>query len=468
LNNQGTMVIKGNLINNNTSMSSLGSGSFVFSGATHQTISGPNQFTNFEIANPYGVKIIKGPTQIDGILTLTSGLLSLDTCTLTLSINATIAGSPSSTKMIKADSTGQLRKIFTGTGSFTFPVGDSARTTADYSPVTLNFTSGSFGTNAYAGLNLRNRKYNDSNLTGDSLKRYWTVTTSNITSPICNATFQYIPADVAGVESNLYCLSMSPLATYSAANTGNHTLTANGLTSFGAFTGGHAGLTSSFTAFLEGPFDGTSAMNTNLYTQTLIPPGQPYNTTPWLYGGLESASPTPSGVVDWVLVELRQATTPANATSSTIFSKRAAFLKSDGTIVDVDGVSAVKFYNAAVTTGNYVYPVIRHRNHLAIMAGAANGASKDPLTGIYSYNFSTGSGQTYLAGCKNLNSTGIWGMLAGDGDADGTIQLSDYFLWRSNAGASNYNMADYTLDGTVQLSDYFQWRTNAGALPTVP
>ena len=64
-------------------------------------------------------------------------------------------------------------------------------------------------------------------------------------------------------------------------------------------------------------------------------------------------------------------------------------MKKDGTIVETDGSSPVRFYNAAIT--NNLYPVVRQRNHIAIMA--ANAATM--LTGVYTYDFSSGIGQAY-------------------------------------------------------------------------
>ena len=45
--------------------------------------------------------------------------------------------------------------------------------------------------------------------------------------------------------------------------------------------------------------------------------------------------------------------------------RRAALLKSDGSVVDLDGSSQVKF--KGIVPGNY-YIVVRHRNHLPIMS----------------------------------------------------------------------------------------------------
>lgn len=462
LNNQGTMVIKGNLVNNNSSPSNLGTGTFIFQGSSAQTISGQNIFQHLTISNSAGVTMLND-NQVNGPLELTNGLLKLKTANLTLGDTLHVLGVPSGSIMISADSTGQVRRLFTGTGSFLFPVGDS---TGHYTPVTLNFTGGTFGGGAYAGVNLRQRKYSDS-LTTDYLKRYWTVTTNAITGSVaCTASFKYVTGDWTGTESNLYCLRMSPLTTYSATNTGTHTLTANTLNSFGVFTGGHSALTSSLIAFLEGPFNGT-IMKDSLRTAPTFPLAQqPYNVPPWNYLGTEHVGSVAAGIVDWVLIELRQAAAPGSAT--TYFARRAALIKSDGTIVDVDGTSPVKFYNATITGGNNLYTVIRHRNHLAIIA---NNAVTMDVNGVYNYNYTTGQGQVYPgtgAGHKQI-AAGVWGMTEGNSNGDGTISTLDFGDWQTYFGLSNtYNKADFNCDKSVSTLDFGKWSANFGLSSTVP
>ncbi|MBM4168931.1 MAG: T9SS type A sorting domain-containing protein [Ignavibacteria bacterium] len=139
--------------------------------------------------------------------------------------------------MIVATGSGELRKTFTGTGSFTFPVGDNTGT-AEYSPVTLNFTSGSFSS-AYAGVKLANSKHPNNTSSTDYINRYWTVSSSGISSFSCDASFVYVAADVEGTESNLYCGSWggSSWTLLNAVNTGTKTLSGT-VSSFSDFTGG--------------------------------------------------------------------------------------------------------------------------------------------------------------------------------------------------------------------------------------
>ncbi|MEI7526909.1 MAG: hypothetical protein WCJ95_21350, partial [Mariniphaga sp.] len=278
------------------------------------------------------------------------------------------------------------------------------------------------------------------------------------------ATIQYVRADVVGTEGLIYGekVNPAPWGTYSASNTGTHQLTANNLTSFGTFTGGPSdfGKDVSLTAFLEGPYSG-STMTTALRTAGLVPLAQPYNVAPWNYNGPESVASIPAGVVDWVLIELRQAATPATATSATIIKKRAAFIKSDGTIVEKDGTSPVRFYNAALT--NNLYTVVRHRNHLAILANNAVGMTN----GIYTYNFSTALTQAYggAAGYKQIAAgpPSVYGMVSGDADADSQISVLDYSQWATDFGKpAVYLPTDIDMDGQISVLDYSKWATNFG------
>jgi hypothetical protein len=480
VNNSGTVILKGNLVNQNTSQSNLGTGTFIFSGTTLQTISGQNIMTNVTVNNSAGLSI-GGNTEIDGALTLTSGLVTLGSSNLLLGPSATVSGTPSASNMIVASGSGQLQKNFTAIGTFTFPVGDAV---PHYSPVTLNFTTASFGTGAYAGVNLVASAY--PGMTGDYLNRYWNVTQNNISSFNANAQFNYVSSDVSGNEANIYCVKMAPvLATYNAANASSHYLTANGVGSFGTFTGGNQVWQGNFYVFLEGPYNtGTNSMATTLDAGNYIPANQPYNFSPINYNGTESHTiPLPTGVVDWVYIELRHAATPGAAGPTTWFAKAAAFLKSDGTLVDYsDGVSPVKFHKTQGSPGtDNIYPVIRHRNHVAIIAdgnglGTGTGATKN-ADGTYTYDFRTGIGQALgnANGYKQINTSPVeFGMVAADIDQDGAVFVPDFNIWALQLGnGPGYFSADVDFDGYVFVPDFNKWALNLGTnnpvnMPLVP
>ena len=253
LTDNGTLNTYGSVTNSGTFTTS--SGAVNFTGSSAQTTTGlSGSFGSMTINNSSGVSLT-GTTTITGTLTLTSGLLTLGAYDLTLGSSAAISGTPSSTNMIVATGTGQLIKTFTGTGSFVYPVGDNTGT-EEYSPITLNFTSGTFSS-ATAGVLLSNSKYGSNTSASHYLNRYWTVSQSGISSFSCNVTAQYLAADVVGTESSIWTgkYSSSVWVLLNQSDAVNHRLTGT-VTGFSTFTGGEQGVMpvslSSFTSNVSG------------------------------------------------------------------------------------------------------------------------------------------------------------------------------------------------------------------------
>ena len=232
---QGTLVLKKDLVNGNASFNSLGTGTVVFSGTVAQSVSGNNIFQDLTVSNAAGVSLLNN-THMNGVLNLTSGLVTLGANNLRMGPLASVSGAPSAANMVVASGAGELRKDFASPGSFTYPVGDVTGT-AEYSPVTLAFTGGTFGANPYAGVTLTDAQYPGT--ATSYISRYWTLTTNDITGYACNATFQYVNADVTGTEADIFCFRVNPapFTAFNVANAAANTLDAHGLSSLGTFTG---------------------------------------------------------------------------------------------------------------------------------------------------------------------------------------------------------------------------------------
>jgi hypothetical protein len=162
-------------------------------------------------------------------------------------------------------------------------------------------------------------------------------------------------------------------------------------------------------------------------------------------------------VVDWVLVQLRSNTTTTVAT-------RAAFIKSDGTVVDFDGTSQVSFNGVAA--GSY-YIVVKHRNHIGVMS-----ASAVPLTGastLFDFTSWTGGQKAYgtVDAMKNLGSN-VYGMWSGDADANSGVGASDLVKTRTAIGSVVYNVSDIDMNGGVGASDLVVIRANIGRITQIP
>jgi hypothetical protein len=215
--------------------------------------------------------------------------------------------------------------------------------------------------------------------------------------------------------------------------------------------------------FLEGPFNGTD-MNSDLSILGNIPKSQPYSDDPWNYSGEEELSEFPNeDIVDWILIELRDTTQADFATPESIIGKRAAFLLKDGSIVDLDGSSPVR-YDCSIDWSLFI--VIRHRNHLDFMSSYPSYQAD----GVYTYDFTTGANKVYmgLMGTHKELAPNVWGMIAGDFNADGTIDLEDVIIdWRNQAGSSGYRQTDGNLDGQADnkdKDDFWYWNQEKSAI----
>ncbi|MCB0821075.1 MAG: metallophosphoesterase [Bacteroidales bacterium] len=212
-------------------------------------------------------------------------------------------------------------------------------------------------------------------------------------------------------------------------------------------------------AFLEGPFNGSS-MNVNSTAVTLQ---QPYSALPWNYSGTESVNLIPPDIIDWLLIELRDAANPALAGGETRVYRRAAFLKANGDVVDLDGYSPVSF---PVNVDQNLFVILWHRNHLPLMSAIGLNGEQ----GVFQYDFTQDANASYggNSACAELPGA-RYGMPAGDVNADGSVNLLDLSNWSYNAGQSGYLNNDLNLDTHTDNNDKnSMWLHNYGKSSQVP
>lgn len=188
------------------------------------------------------------------------------------------------------------------------------------------------------------------------------------------------------------------------------------------------------------------SMCTSLLGEGVIPAEQPYNDTPWFHTGTEELTSFPGNMVDWVLIELRTGPDKADAVAM-----KAAVLLDDWTVEDIDG-GPVKF--PGLNIDDY-YIVVYHRNHLPIMSANAETLNSNSAL----YDFTTSDSQSYFdAGIGGYPladlGDGNWGMYAGDGNADGYVDVIDlidiYFIQVDGDG---YLSGDWNLDFYCDVID---------------
>lgn len=221
---------------------------------------------------------------------------------------------------------------------------------------------------------------------------------------------------------------------------------------------------------LEGPYDTLNhAMKTILNDNGLLPLEQPFDSDPgavWYYNGNESVPSIPdANIVDWVLIQARDASTPGTATSATVTEMQPAFLLKNGKVVGLDGESPITLTQPIV---NSLFIVIWHRNHLGVMSGYPVDHSGDCQ---YTFNFTSGPDQAHggTLGHNELE-PGVWGMISGDGDADGQVNNVDKNdVWAIQAGAAGYLAGDFNMDAQANNLDKNElWAPNTGSGGQIP
>ncbi|QQR87993.1 MAG: hypothetical protein IPJ76_07205 [Flavobacteriales bacterium] len=214
-------------------------------------------------------------------------------------------------------------------------------------------------------------------------------------------------------------------------------------------------------AVLEGPWNtGTQLMNDGLRSAGLVPLTEPYTALGFVNAGNSGGETTTAGllaisgtdaVVDWVRVELRDATTP-----TTLVAARHALLLRTGDIVDA--ATGNDFVEMNAPPGNY-YVVVRHRNHLGVMSAAAISLSGTTT----SIDFSNTATATFgTAAQKTIGSVNaLW---AGDVGHDGQLKYTgssndrDPILVAIGGSTPNnvlnnqYRTEDVNMDGTVKYT----------------
>lgn len=213
--------------------------------------------------------------------------------------------------------------------------------------------------------------------------------------------------------------------------------------------------------FLQGTYNTSSgSMNNTLNTSGLLSTAalnQPYNSGGFSYQGTEHVASdfftTHADIVDWVLVELRDAAIPLK-----VIATRAALVRQDGTLIETDGTtSGIKFLG--VVPGNY-YVAIRHRNHLGIRSSS----SIDFTGGSGNYDFTSSANKSYQnqTYTSTVSIGGVWAMRAGNANSNSTVKYngpgndqsqilnSKLFGSLSNILNNVYSPEDINMDGKVR------------------
>ena len=214
-------------------------------------------------------------------------------------------------------------------------------------------------------------------------------------------------------------------------------------------------------AVLEGPYDATTGlMDDDLRTLPDFPLMEPFSALGYLHqgGGGETVDPQvlgvtgPDAIVDWVLVELRDANDP-----TTVLTSQSALLQRDGDVVATDGVSTLPL---PLPEGNY-HVAMRHRNHLGCMTAGP------VLLGYTPTTIDLAAAGTLMYGSDaRISVTGTFpaeALWAGDVSFDGVVKYTGVANDRDpillsiggvvpTGTTTGYSAADVDLNGVVKYT----------------
>ncbi|WP_452598901.1 glycosyl hydrolase family 18 protein [Pontimicrobium sp. MEBiC01747] len=185
-------------------------------------------------------------------------------------------------------------------------------------------------------------------------------------------------------------------------------------------------------------------MRDDLRVEGLLPTTSPYSIAPATCNASVFNTTGPDAIVDWVLVELRNA-----ADNTAVVIQQSALLQRDGDVVATDGVSPLSFTQ---TAGNY-YVAIKHYNHLAIMT-----TNTIALSGVARTIDFTDASNLITYGTNAQTSfgmpSGLLGMWGGDANGDGKLNylgaVSDVPAIRSQV----FNDPDNSIFGGPAVATY--------------
>ncbi len=175
-----------------------------------------------------------------------------------------------------------------------------------------------------------------------------------------------------------------------------------------------------------------------------------------------------NAIVDWVYIELRDKNDDEH-----IFTTRSALLQRDGDVVDLDGISAVRFPGILLDS---FYVVLRHRSHLGVMSQIVTIDNLIDFTSLQTpvFNFGVKNGYNYTGLSLNKNiKEGYNALWAGDANGDGKIKFHgtnddvNYFFadvlnyptnFNSNSNfdfSYGYFSGDFNMDGKSKFDNPF-------------
>lgn len=407
--NQGTMEVSGDFTNAATGIFTSDPGTTIrFIGGTDSEVTSNGvSFAHVDMAkDPSFNMILQDDMTISETLTFTedNNKVLLGDSDLTVSAVA----SADDNEYVVTNGTGSLIKNIAANGTVTHEIGDLDNASFVSSDVT-----GSAYTDATLSARVITTGLTDKIFGAtDYINREWQITATGITDYQNTMTGTYVSADAVGTQS---LITGSTFHTndwfFNGSDNGPLEVLASTDELSVSLSGQNKFTTVPLKAFLAGALSG-GTMTKTLNTNNLIPLESPYTVSPFNAPSVTAPS-IPADATDWILIEVRDATTP-----STIISQTSGFILDNGNIVAADGG---EFRLKDAPASGHI--AVRHRNHLAIRTPSPMDFNNPPAL----YDFTTGTSQAYTdtnitSNANMRNVGGVFAMWAGDVNNDGRIR----------------------------------------------
>ena len=419
--NNGTIEVSGNFTNAGTAVMTPAVGLVKFISVTGSPANvtlntGGDVLNNVEMAKTSSNTVtLAAPASIGGNLIFTGAgskvLLGANDLTMTNAAGTVTATTNHPTNgYVVTDGTGKFVKALSGSATVAHQIGDAT----NYTPVSNVVTGSGAGTlGARVYTTALQSKYSDAT---DYINREWNVVAAGIGSYTNTMTGTYVAGDAIGSTSLIKgCTYHTGDWQFAGSGSGTNQVIASTTNIDVKLSGQNFYGKANLKAYLAGALPSGTTMTTTLRTNNLIPLASPYSAAPFNAPAVTATS-IPANATDWILVEVRDASTPA-----TVVSQTSAFILNDGTIVNMDG-QPLRLKNA-VSSGHIA---LKHRNHLGIRTASALDLVNPP--GLK--DFSLGTSEAYtdeiaVANNPNMKLVGsLYALWAGNANNDDRIRYS--------------------------------------------
>lgn len=219
-----------------------GAGTVNFNSSSAQSITGVTNFYRLAMSGG-GSKTLNSNITVRDQLSLNAGRVYLGSNDLIMDSLAGVGGTPSASAMVVQNGTGRLRKNYrANSGSFTFAIGEETGT-AEYSPATIQYSSGTFSGSAQVSVQVIDAQSNECSGNNNYLTRYWSFAQSGISAFVVTVSGQYTAADVVGQENEIFARMSQPALPClngAVANVSTKKITITGIDVLNVLSGGEA------------------------------------------------------------------------------------------------------------------------------------------------------------------------------------------------------------------------------------